>query len=159
MACIILGILVEIVKKGERSVMWRIVPYFNEICMLISGFCVAAGWGQIRKKEIESHRRLMITATIFAALFFIGYASKMLFIGDTPFSGPAQYRPAYLVFLTTHSTLASIGAILGAVSLRLAGKKRFAQHKKLGPWTAVVWFITVISGFIVFLLLYIIYPT
>jgi putative membrane protein len=138
--------------------MFRIIPYINECFMLLSAVFMAVGWYQIRRGRKELHKRLMLLGTVMAALFFIGYAAKTVLVGDTTFGGPASLKPPYQIFLQTHTILATVGAILGIVTLRYAYVQAFSKHKKIGPWTVVIWFITTASGLAVFLLLYIIYP-
>jgi putative membrane protein len=48
--------------------------------------------------------------------------------------------------------------VMGLITLRFAYKKEFAKHRKIGPWTSVIWFITSITGATVYSLLYLIYP-
>jgi putative membrane protein len=132
--------------------------YFNEACILISAICFAIGWGQIRKKRVRIHRRWMLTGVVFAALFFISYALKTFLIGDTKFGGPKSVSPYYYVFLQAHSILATVAAILGVITLIFAARSAFGKHRRIGPWTVVIWFVTAATGLAVFFLLFIIYP-
>lgn len=134
------------------------LPYINEACILLSAFSMAVGWREIRQQRKEAHIRWMMAGTILATLFFLGYALKTVVVGDTTFGGPDRLEMTYQVFLQTHSILATVAAILGILTLRLASKQLYAKHKKIGRWTLVIWFITVASGLAVFLLLYVIYP-
>ncbi|WAH36494.1 DUF420 domain-containing protein [Alicyclobacillus dauci] len=133
------------------------VSYLNEACIIISAICFGIGWGQIRKNRVRIHRRWMLTGVVFAALFFIIYALKTFLIGDTKFGGPKSLNTFYYVFLQSHSVLATIAAILGIITLAYAAKARFSRHRKIAPWTVVIWFITAATGLVVFLLLYVIY--
>jgi putative membrane protein len=134
------------------------LPYFNEACILASAVAMALGWFQIRRRRVEAHRRLMLTGVVLAALFFVTYVAKTLLIGDTAFGGPERWRLPYQVFLQVHSVLATVAAILGIITLRAAYRENFSLHRRIGPWTASIWFITAASGLVVFLLLYIIFP-
>ncbi|UOF92640.1 DUF420 domain-containing protein [Fodinisporobacter ferrooxydans] len=134
------------------------IPYINEACILLSAVSMAIGWRQIRAKRMQAHKFFMLLGTVLAALFFIGYAVKTVVIGDTMFGGPAPLRTPYQIFLQMHSILATVAAVLGIVTLRFAFTAAFGKHKKIGPWTVVIWFITTISGLAVFLMLYVIFP-
>ena len=138
--------------------MQQTLPYINESFMLLSAISMAFGWWQIRRKRIEAHKRLMILGTVFAGLFFIGYALKTIVVGDTTFGGPSNLKLPYQAFLQVHTVLSTVGAVLGIIMLRLAYKQAFSKHKKIGPWTVSIWFITTASGLAVFLLLYVIFP-
>ncbi|GGJ03649.1 hypothetical protein GCM10010885_11150 [Alicyclobacillus cellulosilyticus] len=134
------------------------LAYLNEFFILASAAVMAVGWVYIRRGRVEVHRRLMITGSVLAALFFVSYVAKTVLVGDTTFGGPEGWRQPYQVFLQIHSVLATVAAVLGIITLRYAAKQRFAVHRKWGPWTVVTWFITAATGLAVFLLLYIVFP-
>lgn len=131
----------------------------NEACMLSSAALIAFGWRAVRHRQLHLHRRLMLLGTLFGALFFITYVIKSLFIGDTLFGGPKSMAAAYGLFLQVHVTLATLAAIAGVITLRWAFRQRFAKHRRLAPYTAVGWLIAAGTGLVVFLLLYVIYPS
>lgn len=133
------------------------LAYFNEACIIISAILMAFGWKFIRQKKIETHRRFMLSGSIFAALFFLTYAAKTVFIGDNTFGGPKSADPYYYSFLQAHSILATIAAILGIITLTYAFRQKFSTHRKIGPWTVVIWFITAATGLTVFILLFVAY--
>jgi putative membrane protein len=135
-----------------------VLPYMNQAFIVLSAICIAIGWVFIRRRNVEAHRKMMVTGAILAALFFISYVTKTIVIGDTTFSGPKSVKAPYQIFLQTHSILATVGGILGLITLWAAYKANFGFHRKIGPWTAIIWFISAASGVTVFLLLYVIYP-
>lgn len=134
------------------------MAYINEAFILSSAVVMAFGWYFIRRRNVDVHRRLMLTGSILAALFFITYVVKTIVFGDTTFGGPSTWKTSYQVFLQAHSILATVAAVLGIITLTFAFKSRFTSHRKIGPWTTSIWFITAVTGFMVFLLLYIVFP-
>jgi putative membrane protein len=126
--------------------------------IVISATFVALGWYFIRRGNVQLHIRVMILASIFATTFFIIYMSRTIFMGNTTFGGPDEVKLAYQTFLIFHILLATSGGIMGIISLYLGFKKRFAAHKKIGPWTSIIWFMTAITGVTVYTLLYVVYP-
>ncbi|MGE6258621.1 DUF420 domain-containing protein [Heyndrickxia sporothermodurans] len=134
-----------------------ILPTISTSCIVISAIFVAIGWNLIRKKKIDLHKKMMMFAAIFAVIFFIIYASRTIFIGNTSFGGPDNLKIFYTIFLIFHITLATIGAVFGIISLWSGYKNRLSFHRKLGPVTSVIWFFTAITGVIVYLLLYVFY--
>ncbi|KYD04380.1 DUF420 domain-containing protein [Heyndrickxia sporothermodurans] len=134
-----------------------ILPTISTSCIVISAIFVAIGWNLIRKKKIDQHKKMMTLAAIFAVVFFIIYASRTIFIGNTSFGGPDSIKIYYTVFLIFHITLATIGAVFGIISLWTGYKNRLALHRKLGPITSIIWFFTGITGVVVYLLLYVFY--
>ncbi|MFD1705764.1 DUF420 domain-containing protein [Siminovitchia sediminis] len=134
-----------------------ILPTISTVCIVISAVLVAVGWGRIKKGQIESHKKSMIAAAVFAVIFFIIYSSRTVFIGNTSFGGPDSLKTYYTVFLFFHILLSTTGAVLGIISLWSGMKDRLNIHRKLGPVTSTVWFGTGITGVLVYLLLYILY--
>ncbi|MDA8192463.1 MAG: DUF420 domain-containing protein [Thermaerobacter sp.] len=133
---------------------WSVI---NEAFMISSATAVAFGWYFIRRGQRDTHRRLMITASILGLAFFISYVLQTLLVGDTAFGGPKAYGLSYATFLQTHATLATVAGVLGVITLRRAFKGRFDLHRRIAPWTATIWFVAAGSGLMVFLLLYVIF--
>lgn len=136
----------------------NIMPTISTSFIVISAILVAFGWYHIAKRNTQTHIRIMTWAAIFATMFFIVYVSRTLFVGNTAFGGPEHLKTIYLSFLLFHIVLATVGGVLGLITLRLGYKKNFAKHRKIGPVTSIVWFCTAITGVTVFYLLYIKYP-
>lgn len=136
----------------------RILPQINEAFMLASAGCVALGWRAIRTRRIHRHRRLMLTGSVLGALFFVSYVVKTLLVGDTEYGGPVGLKLPYMAFLQVHVTLATVAAVLGVLTLRWALRRRFNRHRRVAPWTAVLWFVAAGSGLVVYLLLYVVFP-
>lgn len=134
-----------------------ILPTISTTFIVLSAITVAIGWYLIKQRKIEAHMKAMTVAAIFAVIFFIIYASRTIFIGNTAFGGPSDIEIYYTVFLIFHITLATVGAVFGIISLVTGYKKNFKAHRKLGPITSVVWFFTGITGVAVYLLLYVFY--
>ncbi|MCM3768553.1 DUF420 domain-containing protein [Neobacillus niacini] len=134
-----------------------ILPTISTTFIVLSGITVAIGWRQIYKRKIEQHRKTMTLAAVFALIFFVIYASRTVFIGNTAFGGPDDIKIYYTIFLIFHITLATLGAVLGVLSLLSGYKNKLSFHRKLGPFTSIVWFCTAITGVAVYLLLYVFY--
>jgi putative membrane protein len=84
--------------------------------------------------------------------------SRTIFVGNTSFGGPENIKLAYHLFLFFHIVLATIAAVFGINTLLHAFNQRFAKHKRIGKWTAVIWLMTAPTGVIVYVLLYVLYP-
>lgn len=139
------------------SFSFPVLPTISTSFIVLSAISVAIGWKQIREKKLESHLRSMRIAAIFALAFFIIYASRTVFVGNTAFGGPDSMKIFYTIFLIFHVVLASVGAILGIVSLYSGAKKKLTNHRRLGPVTSTVWFFTAFTGLAVYMLLYVVY--
>ncbi|MDB4867726.1 MAG: hypothetical protein JWR03_2059 [Cohnella sp.] len=137
---------------------YDILPAISTSFIALSAILVAIGWALIIRKKREAHQKTMLAAATSALLFFIIYLSRTIFVGNTEWGGPAGLKPVYLVFLLFHIVLAMVAAVFGITTLTLAFRKRFAKHRKWGRVTAVIWFVTAITGVTVYVLLYLMYP-
>ena len=134
-----------------------ILPTISTVFIVLSAILVAIGWGLIVKRKIEAHKKVMFAAGVAAVIFFIIYASRTLFIGNTAFGGPEELKIYYTFFLIFHITLATTGAVFGIVSLWTGYKNNMKVHRRIGPISSIIWFFTAITGVMVYLLLYVIY--
>lgn len=134
-----------------------LLPTISTSFIVLSAILVAIGWYLIAKKNINAHKKVMVAAGVSALIFFIIYATRTVFIGNTAFGGPQELKIYYTVYLIFHIILATTGAIFGLVSLYTGFKGNFKKHKKLGPITSIIWFLVAITGSLVYLLLYVFY--
>lgn len=134
-----------------------ILPTISTSFIVISAVLVAIGWGLIYKRNIDAHRKVMLAAGVSALIFFLIYASRTIFIGNTAFGGPEEVKIYYTFFLIFHITLATVGAVFGIVSIVTGLKTKLAIHRRIGPITSIIWFFTAITGVAVYLLLYVVY--
>ncbi|GAA0460402.1 DUF420 domain-containing protein [Alkalibacillus silvisoli] len=133
------------------------LPTISTLFIIISAILVAIGWYFVAKGKYAAHKRTMIAAAISALTFFILYVSRTIFIGNTSFGGPEEMQLYYTIFMVFHITLATTGGLFGLISLYLAFKRNIDKHRKIGPYTSIIWFFTAITGVVVYLLLYVIY--
>lgn len=134
------------------------LPFISTVLIVFSAIFIVIGWRLIIKGEQEKHKKAMITSAIFALSFFIIYVSRTALLGNTSFGGPDHIKMYYTIFLIFHIFLATTGALFGVVTLRLAFKGNFTKHKKIGPITCVIWLFSAITGVMVYILLYVLYP-
>ena len=134
-----------------------ILPTISTSFIVLSAILVAIGWGLILKRKVETHKKVMYLAGLSATIFFIIYATRTLFIGNTAFGGPEDLKIYYTFFLIFHITLATVGAGFGITSLWSGYKNNLKLHRRIGPISSIIWFFTAITGVAVYLLLYVIY--
>ncbi|MFA9557327.1 DUF420 domain-containing protein [Evansella sp. AB-rgal1] len=135
------------------------LPFISTVFIGLSAVFVAIGWYFIGERKIEQHKKAMFWAAVLASIFFITYLSKTFFIGSTTFGGPEGIRLYYQIFLIIHIILATIAAVLGIITLVTGYKNNLARHRRLGPITSIIWFISATTGIAVYFMLYVIYPS
>lgn len=134
-----------------------ILPTISTSFIVLSAILIAIGWGLIKQRKKEAHKKTMIAAAISSLLFFIIYLSRTVFIGNTAFGGPDHLKVYYTIFLVFHIILATSGAVFGIVTLIAGFTNKLARHRKIAPITSIIWFFVAITGVAVYLLLYVFY--
>ncbi len=140
------------------------LPAVNASLNGLSAILLTAGFICIRQKKITAHRNCMISAFCVSAIFLICYLTYHTYLavvlhkGPTRFLNPPWFRPIYLTILLTHTVLAIVIVPLIFITLFRALRERFDQHKKIARWTLPLWMYVSVTGVIVYLLLYQIFP-
>jgi putative membrane protein len=140
------------------------LPAVNACLNGLSAIFLSAGYYFIRQKNQTAHRNCMLAAfaasTLFLACYitYHGYLALYLHRGPTVFRHPAGFRPIYLTILLTHTVLAVVIVPLALITLHRALKQRFQLHRKIARWTWPLWMYVSVTGVVIYLLLYQIFP-
>jgi uncharacterized membrane protein YozB (DUF420 family) len=130
------------------------LPVVNTSIIGVSGVALVSGYAFIRRGRITAHKRAMITAALFAALFLVVYVIRWALIGSTPFEGTGWIRSVFLLTLVTHIVLATLLAPMVLVTLRRGLAGQYATHKRIARKTMPVWLYVVASGWSIYAMLY-----
>lgn len=140
------------------------LPAVNASLNGLSAVFLGIGYYQIRRKNQAAHKRCMIAAVITSALFLVCYLTYHTYLayylhrGPTVFRDPAWFRPIYLAILLTHTLLAVVVLPLALLSLSRGLKERYEAHRKISRWTWPLWMYVSVTGVLIYLLLYKIFP-
>lgn len=141
------------------------LPHVNALLNTTSALFLIAGYIFIRRRNVKAHRASMIAAFIASSVFLVSYVSYHSLLayylgqGPTKFRGEGFIRPVYFVILITHTILAIVIVPFIIVTLRRGLKRQDARHKRLARWTLPLWLYVSVTGVVVYLLLYQIYPS
>ena len=135
------------------------LPAVNASLNGLSAGFLTAGFVCIKRGNKTAHRNCMLAAFGTSALFLGGYLTYHLGVRTvTHFHNPEWFRPIYLTILLTHTVLAAVIVPLILVTLIRALRERFDAHKKIARWTWPLWLYVSVTGVVVYLLLYQIFP-
>lgn len=131
----------------------RALPAVNAGLNAISAVLIILGTIEIRRRNREAHRRLMLLAAITSAVFLVSYLVKTWYLGTTVYGGVGWMRVLYLFILFSHLSLAIVIAPLVPITLVQGLAKRFDRHRRIARWTLPIWLYVSVTGILVFLLL------
>ena len=102
----------------------------------------------------------VVTSTLFLICYLIHHSIRTYFfgLGPTKFTGEGIIRPIYFLILGTHTILAAVVAPFVIFIFWKALKKQFEIHQKVARIVFPVWLYVSVTGVIVYLLLYQIFP-
>ncbi len=128
------------------------LAFLSAFSIGLSGIFLLAGVIAIKKKKRVLHQYLMLSAVGFTVLFLVLYLTRFFLYSVTPYKG--AYPLLYKGILLSHSLLAAINAFLVIRVLYFAWKKNFSRHKKWASFTLYIWFYVIITGWIIYYMLY-----
>jgi putative membrane protein len=134
------------------------LPLLNACLNGTSALLLTIGYIQIKKQRQTAHRNCMIGAFVTSTLFLISYLYYHYHARTTRFLEPQWFRPIYLTILLTHTLLATIIVPMVLVTFWRAIKQQWDRHKKIARWTWPIWMYVSITGVIIYLILYQIFP-
>jgi putative membrane protein len=130
------------------------VALLNTSLIVISGIFLLLGYYFIRQRQIELHKRSMLTATTFAALFLVVYVSRALLFETKVFAGEGLVRVFYLAILISHTILAILVGPFALVTLRRAFRGDFSKHRQIARITFPMWLYVVVTGWLIYWMLH-----
>lgn len=140
------------------------LPALNASLNGLATLLLTAGFVFIKRGNQSAHRNCMIAALAVSTLFLVSYLSYHYQMkahhgeAHTKFVNPPEFRPIYLTILFTHLIGAFAIVPLVLITTTRAFKQRFEAHKKIARWTWPIWMYVSVTGVVIYLLLYQIYP-
>ena len=135
------------------------LPHLNAILNSTSALLLLAGFRFIRRRRIQAHRNCQVAAVVTSTLFLISYLTYHYYHGATKFPGQGLVRPLYFAILISHTILAVVIVPLILVTLYRAARGDFARHRSIARWTLPLWLYVSVTGVIVYVMLYHLYPS
>ncbi len=134
------------------------LPHVNACLNGTSAVLLFTGYTFIRSRNVAAHRACQLAALGVSLLFLASYLTYHYNHGATRFQGAGIVRPIYFTILTTHTILAIVIVPLVILTFYRALRNDFARHRRIARITLPLWLYVCVSGVIVYLMLYQIYP-
>lgn len=134
------------------------LPTVNASLNLLATVLLAAGYVLIRRKKIDAHRRVMMSAFAASCLFLVFYVAHYVWRANvvggshTRYAGPLPWL--YYGMLLSHILLAMLVPIFAVALIRLGWKKRYDAHRRLARWAWPIWMYVSVTGVLIYVFLY-----
>lgn len=135
------------------------LPHINACLNGTSAVLLFSGYSFIRSGNVAAHRTCQVSALAVSILFLVSYLTYHYNHGSTRFQGTGLARPIYFTVLTSHTILAMVIVPLVALTFYRAFRQDFTRHRRIARITLPLWLYVSITGVIVYLMLYQIYPS
>lgn len=133
----------------------------------IVSILLVAGLVTIKRKQITTHKNIMLSAMMLSVLFLVFYILHHLFTGETKYGDldhngllsdeekgiAGSLRYVYYVIISTHITLAGLVMPFVLYSAYRALIGEYDKHKKLVRYTFPIWLYVAITGVVVYLMI------
>ena len=127
--------------------------HVNALLNTTATVLLVVGLFLIKRKRIDAHRKVMMSAFGASTLFLISYLTNRAMHGGMFYNGDGIDRVMYLVILFSHMVLAAIVPVLAILLIRFGLKGRVESHKKLARWAYPIWMYVSITGVVIYLML------
>ena len=146
------------IPKISTSIDFTFLPAVYSTLNAMTAVILIAGLYFIKKKNMDKHRKAMMTAMITSAMFLLGYVVYHLIYEDTKYGGVGTIRYVYFFLLITHIILAAVIFPFILFTFIRAITNHFEKHKKLARWVYWVWLYVAVTGPILYLMIRPYYP-
>jgi putative membrane protein len=138
------------------------LPHINAALNALATVLLVLGYVQIKRRQEQAHKWTMLACFGVSVVFLACYLTYHFNIpgGSKRFPSypPTALRYAYYGILLTHVVLAAAVPFLAIATIWLGLADRRKAHKKIAWWTFPIWLYVSITGVVVYLMLYQLYP-
>ena len=134
------------------------LPVVNATLNGLTTVFLTVGWFCIKNEKKTAHAVCMITSLVLSTLFLACYLTYHYTVGMTRFTTPGWPKALYYFILATHVPLAVCILPFIFAAVYFAARKKFETHKKITRWLWPVWMYVSVTGVLIYVMLYWIWP-
>lgn len=129
------------------------LPPFHSIVNALTGFVLIAALLQVKKKNIENHKKLVMLAMGLSLVFLLSYVLYHVTTEETRYCGEGVLRTIYFILLITHIIAAAVIFPFILFTFIRGISYQVEAHRKMARWVFPVWLYVCFSGPICYLML------
>jgi putative membrane protein len=153
------------------------IVHLNASLNALATVLLVVGLLFIKQGRVDAHKRTMLAAFAVSTAFLVCYVWYHLHVGSVRFTHPGAVRYVYLTILASHVLLAitvpflairqiylgfrAVGCCGGVAPQpeRAAASALYREkHLRLGKWVYPIWLYVSVTGVIVYVMLYHLWP-
>ena len=136
------------------------LPHLNAFLNGLAATLLVVGVLLVKRGKTDAHRRVMLTCFGVSVAFLVSYLIYHAQAGSKRFPDypPPAVRTIYLGILLTHTVLAVAVPFLAVATIYQGLRQQWQKHRRLAKWTFPIWLYVSVTGVVVYLMLYQIYP-
>lgn len=147
-------VLLSQLPKSETVPAWaKFLPMLNAVLNATTTVLLLISLYYIKKKEVETHKRLNLVACLLSTIFLLSYVLFHSFGVETKYPADNPLRPVYLFILVTHVILAAVVFPLVLFTVYRGLTNQVASHRKIVRWSFPIWLYVTVTGVIVYLMI------
>ena len=131
----------------------QFLPHINGTINSIVSILLISAFIAVKKRKIEVHKKLMLSAVGLSLVFLSSYVTYHYFVRETHFGGNATMKTIYYIILISHVLLAMVSVPLVLFALFFALRNEVRKHKKVVKFAFPIWLYVAISGVLVYLMI------
>ena len=134
------------------------LPHVNATLNLVAAVLLILGYRAVKAGRVEKHKKLMVSAFIASSLFLLSYLVHKFYSGNKTFSQEGAVWWIYIIVLVSHFLLAMLVPPLAITTIILGFLDKVEKHRKFARFTFPIWMYVSVTGVIVYLMLYQLWP-
>jgi len=135
-----------------------IAPPVLALLNFSAAILITTGYVLVRSGDTRRHRYFMASALGVSSVFMVIYLYYHYLIGNVPFAGVGNIRILYFSILASHVILATFLFPMALTTAWFALSGRIARHRRIARWTLPIWLYVSVTGVIIYLMAFHIYP-
>lgn len=138
----------------------NVLPHVNASLNSLAAVLLVAGLVFIKRGREQAHKRTMLACFGISCVFLVCYLARIALEGTNRFPEypPDFVRYFYFALLASHVILAAAVPFLAIATIILGLLDRRAAHRKLAKVTFPIWLYVSVTGVLVYLMLYHLFP-
>jgi uncharacterized membrane protein YozB (DUF420 family) len=137
------------------------LPHVNASLNAVATVLLIVGYAMIKTRRETAHKGFMLgsfaVSVVFLACYLVYHANTTV-VKRFPDYPPDAIRYLYYGILISHILLAAAVPFLALATIYLGWRDQRARHVRVARWTFPIWLYVSVTGVLVYLMLYQVYP-